>query len=301
MSEITLVYGASSSSKTTLCGQFHRYESNRLQAPGLHVTLDSSVEPMMDEIQEGRVRIWHLGYEQQSINSSLLNALHRLAAGYTPKDIDPVTGQRVSDNWNYNIRGAMSVEGVSLISDALLRYMAIERGQQNVKFVEVSGQAVGGAYQATYSDVKTAMVETITKMKGLPGAQRVLWTAHEGVGTDMQQANTLGPAMTPSKGIDKIPALFAHSLRTESITFMNEEGKPEQGKLIHFDPHVEPKSGLKWPCKVSMSPARTWALRKKASDVSNGVLPGALLARLKDGKLVGGITDFLEFLDSKTS
>lgn len=297
MSELFLIYGASATAKTTACAQFHRYESTRLQVSGLHVTLDSSFEPLDEEIRDGRVRVWHIGYERPEINSSLLNAIHALAAGFMPSHLDPVTGARMSHSFEA-IRGAVSVEGLYMITDQMVRYIAAERGLQNVSFQEASGANVGSAHQSVYSLVKQQTLGAITRMKGLRDVQRILWTSHEGTGTDLMDAEVLGPAMVPAKGLDKIPGYFAHYLRAESLQFINETGQPEIGKLLHFIPHKHTTSSLLWPAKVSLSPQRSWFLSEFARLKSRGVFPGALFNRIEQGVLTGGISDLLRFLDT---
>lgn len=293
MADQLLVYGASNSHKTTMCGQFHDFMARRTGIPGVHITLDSTVAPMQDQIDMGMVRIWHLGYETAHINSSIIAALNAAAAGFVPTHLSP-EGARMSGEYQ-PLQGAMSIEGLWMISDAMKHYFMNERGMVAGGYTETDGSQMGSAQMQLYDMIKNKLFGTVTRMKSLR-IPAVLWSSHEGRGTDMMQAAVLGPAMLPLKGLDKVPGYFAHVLRAESVTIQNAAGQPEGAKLIYFEPHQDKASGMTWPCKTSLTPMRNFQLRQKALEMSGNVLHNALLSRIDQGQLIGGLPEFLKFL-----
>jgi hypothetical protein len=265
VSDQLLIYGASGSGKTTVCGQFHDFMA----------------------------RVWHLGYETAQINSSPIAALNRMANGFVPQHLSHA-GQRLSDQWMYST-GALSVEGLYMLSESLKHYFMKDRGMVNGGYTEADGSQMGMAQMQSYDMIKNQIIATITRMKGLQNVG-ILWTSHEGKGTDMQQAATLGPAMLPLKNLDKVPGFFAHCLRMESTPITNAQGGVEMAKVMYFEPHPDKSSGLLWPCKTSLTPMRNHNLRLKAQELSGGALNNGLLSRIVEGRIVGGLPDFLNFL-----
>lgn len=306
MAEQLMDYGPSGTGKTTDCGQFHRYEAIKRyeqQQPyvGLHVTVDSSFEPLQDELAQGLCRVWHLGYETADKQASPLASLVHFAAGFIPVDLNPETGERLSNNWTRGTNVAVSIEGLWMIANTLKQYLMNDRNLLSaVRFTEVNGANVGSADVGIYDIIGNQLFSIVTRLKGAPYG-RILWTSHDGMGEGLGKATVLGPGTLPNKNLDKVSGWFAHTIHKQVFEFTNEHGQTEQGRLLHFEGHKDANTGLIWPCKTSLSPRRTWELKQHALSVSGGQIGGALVARIKDGQMTGGIVDLLRFLDAKAS
>ena len=297
MAEQILVYGASGASKSTQCGVFHEYEAKRTGKPGIHICLDSSVAPLQDQIDAGMVKVWHLGYETVERNASVLTALNAISRGFVPSSLDPTTGARLSVDF-YRHDGAVSIEGLYMISEALKQYFMFSKGMMNQVTPEADGSVVGTAQMQLYDMIKNVFYNLLTQLKGAPYS-RILWTSHESKGTDQNGAAVLGPAILPAKGLDRIPAFFAHCLRLEQLTYTNAAGQPDTARLLHFAPHKDSITQLTWPAKTSLSPSRFYALRQLAGSLTGGVIQDAIFTRINEqGQVTGGILGLLQFLDA---
>lgn len=301
MSELIMIYGASNASKTTTCGIFHEHEwlkpREGNKEPGIHITLDSTSTPMQDQIDQGMVKVWNLTYETpEQTGANLLHCLHGLSQGWVPQDLDP-TGRRTSNRW-HKPKCSVSFEGLKMVSNALLQYFAKERQLSTTVFVETSGQKVGNVQLQVYNLVRTELESLLTRMKGIATFPRILWTSHEGVGTDAQGVAFCGPDAIPSKGLDKWPPIFAHCFHVESVTLpATETSGPEIAKLFHFSAHQDSRNAI-WPAKVSLTPRKFAQLQAGAHTLSKGLTSTALLAKINSkGEIVGGFKTFLQFLD----
>lgn len=298
---IMLLYGASNSSKTTQLADFHQwYFETHPGAPiGWHVTADSSFIPFQDAIAKGCVRVWDVNYENTLLNpdgqsySNPLKALHIACSGYVPRDVSP-EGKRLSNEWIKH-EGVLTLEGLLMFGEAIMRYMMNGQNLQNVSFYEQSGTAVGQAHLNTYNLVRTQIMSMIVQTRSLSNPY-VIWTSHEGVGTNsVDKAMVLGPAMITKSGLDKVTPNFAHALRLEPLEVQTANGTTEVHRILHIDSHKDPTTGLMWPCKLSL-PLSKLQLMRKLSDYYG--TPNCVPCVVKsDGTLEGGLKAIAQVME----
>lgn len=302
MADSILIYAASGGSKTTQCGEFHRYHQDQLKlynqplVPGWHVTGDSTFAPLADYIQEGAILPWNIAYEAQ-IGGSPISAVMNFSRGMVPAKVDPLTGCRDPQaGWQW-ATGVMSVEGLHVIAELWKYHLMTTGNMQHTLHTDMSGATVGTAQLAIYDIVKNNLHEAVTRMRGLPFVRRVLWTTHEAKGTDQASASVLGPAILVNKNIDKVPGWFANTLRLTPLSYQGPDGKQDTARALYFEPHQDPITQLFWPAKTSLTPRRLQRLKARSRQVgaSGSFLPCVIG---DDGTIRGGIYEFLQACDS---
>lgn len=296
MAETILLYGNSGSSKTTQCAAFHAYEYALAHSRGVpqtlqqqynlryqqwHIFADSGMIPLRDVIGAGQVTPWNLAYEP-----SLMSAAHEVGRGRVPVHTDITTGRRLSDEWQ-PMTGSASIEGLTVISQGMKDYMAKGKGLSQEAFVD-EGRRIGNAQLQVYNLVFDEMYALIMRLKGIP-VPRIMMTAHQ-----VQEAgNPIGPAMVPPKRASSVAPWFEQTLHIEDYEYSTQQGLVKM-KVINFEPHTDPVTQAKWPCKTSLLPRQLNALRQFSAQY-NGVIPITIDA---SGQLVGGLPWYLSILDN---
>lgn len=297
---ILLLYGASNSSKTTQLADFHEwYHSTHPGASiGWHVTADSSFIPFQDAIAKGCVKVWDINYESTILNpdgktySNPLKALHHACSGWVPMHVSP-EGKRLGHEWQMHL-GVLSLEGLLMFGEAIMRYMMNGQNLQNVSFYEQSGTAVGQAHLNTYNLVRTQIMSAVVQTRSLSNPY-VIWTSHEGVGTNsVDKAMVLGPAMITKSGLDKVTPNFAHALRLEPLEVPTANGT-EVHRILHVDSHKDPTTGLMWPCKLSLPLSKLMLMRKLSAHYGTpNCVPCIVDA---EGRLQGGLKAIAQVME----
>jgi hypothetical protein len=298
MAESFLLYGPSGVSKTSQCAEFHSYEKNRQRLtnhwasdiPGMHVTADSSFEPLIDCIEQGIVRPWNVAYEP-----SPLTALISVSKGMVPKDVDLKTGARLSAEF-VPAAGALTIEGLYVFALALKAHL-MSSGMKNTMHTEADGSQFGTAHLSIYDIIANNLQSSVQRMRGLQYVDRFLWTSHETKGTDAMSASVLGPAMLVNKGIDKISGWFSNTFHMTPFTYQSGNGSQESGRLLYFEPHQDQTTQLFWPCKTSLTPTRLLRLRARCKEIgSQGNCMPCIIS--DNGSIIGGISEILKTIDS---
>ncbi len=274
-----LVYGSTSTGKTTLCGQFARYQHwLHRGAPCLYVGCDSGAESAADEIADGCMIPYNLGSHPNP-----LWALRRLARGYWPSQIDGLG--RAVNPWEFiDLRrlglriSGLIVEGITrineLLSGSITNEMQLDTQEPlTAKFrlrpggtdgLVIQGLALQAAEldneesfsmasRGTYKFLQEQTLDYVNRLKAHPYAHRLLMTAHQGEGKTSEgiTARVLGPAVFGRAVVDKAPGWFSSYFHVETIP----EGEfgvlrdPQGRELIHpitRRPILTPESRALW-------------------------------------------------------
>lgn len=315
-----LVYGGSSTGKTTLCGQFARYQYMRYgRRPCLYVGADSGPESAADEVAEGMLIPYNL-----ATHPDPLWALRRIADGMWPRQINPVTGAAVNPQDFVDLRvlnlpiSGLVVEGITRINENLSRSftsdMQIQTGQPLVARFRLngSGAILQGASlmtpetpqeesfslpsQGTFNFIQQQTIDYVSRLKAHPYAPRLLVTAHQGEGKTSEgiAARCLGPMIYGRALVDKAPGWFSSYFHLETVPAHSfGQGSPEM-RAIWFTHHLDRMgSGLWWPSKLGASARITGWFRHNNPT-------GFVLAYIDNNyQLQGGLTPFLEAFDSE--
>lgn len=314
-----LIYGGSSTGKTSLVGQFAKYQFHRHRGrPTLYVGADSGWESAIDEVRAGYMIPYNL-----ATHNNPPWALRRIANGMWPTGIDPDTGAALdpSDKGFRDIRelglqiSGIAVEGITRINQLLSGTMTndLQLSTQEPLTAQfrlrhdrtiVQGNALqfaatpdeesySMASRGTYKWVQEQTLDYVTRFKAHPYAPRLLMTAHQGEGKTSEgvTARCLGPLIYGKAGVADVPGWFSTYFHVETIpegTFG--PGTPEM-RALWFRHHIDRHgSGLQWPSKLGASAKLTFQFRQHFKD---GYIPAWIDA---DG-LKGGLIDFLSAYD----
>lgn len=314
-----LVYGGSSTGKTSLAGQFARYQASMHGGlPCLYVGADSGWESAMDEVIDGVMLPYNLASHPDP-----LWALRRIARGMWPENINPLTGVAQHPNRLFmlpqlGIRiSGLIIEGVTRIGELIAGNMTNElvidtQEPLTAKFrLRPGGHVVQGsallapqnddeesfsmASRGTYKFVQEQTYDWISRVKAHPFAPRLLVTAHQGDGMtsgDGVKARCLGPVVFGKAGVDKCPGWFSSYFHVETIPRNFWAPNSPEMRALWFQHHHDPASGLMWPGKLGASATFTHGFRQQHP---HGFIPAWIDDK---GKLQGGLASFTHAFDT---
>lgn len=318
-----LIYGASSTGKTSQIGQFARYQF-RLHGgrPVLYVGADSGWESAIDEVRDGCLIPYNL-----ATHPNIPWALRRIAKGEWPTRIDPITGAAFdpSEKGFKDLRAmgmeisGMAVEGITRINELLSGTLTNDwqlstQEPLTAQFrLRADGTVLQGnalqfpaaddeenysmASRGTYKWVQEQTLDYVNRFKSHPYAPRLIMTAHQGEGKTSEgiAARCLGPLVFGKALVDKAPGWFSSYFHIETIpqdSWRDSNGKPnDEMRALWFRHHIDRMgSGLQWPSKLGASPLLTQQFRNHFKD-------GFMYSWLDNSGLKGGIAEFLAAYD----
>jgi hypothetical protein len=273
-----LIYGGSSSGKTTQIGLYARYQHYVTGAPVYYIGADSGWEAAADEVAMGILKPYSL-----SSHPNIPWALRRLTKGFWPAQIDPVTGAAVNPldfrpMPELGIRcGGLAVEGITRINELLSGTLSNDwqldtqepltakfriRGDgtllqgKSLDLIEAGDEeSFSMASRGTYKFVQEQTLDYVNRFKAHPFAPRLLMTAHQGEGKSNEgvSARVLGPSIFGKAGVANAPGWFSHYFHIESIP-ASANNNPDM-KALWFVFHPDRAgSGLLWPSKLGVTP-----------------------------------------------
>lgn len=324
-----LLYGATSTGKTAQLGEMAQWEWKKHGRISRLISADSGWDPL-EHMVVGPER--PLGTQNPDGSSVCIEAwnvqglqnpwviLVELSEGAWPEVVQGPSGPRLrmkrptldKEGWilsaDGKIVGQMLIEGLATIATVGMQdHINQARGlaqdvvkpfQSVVPEVDPSGKetsrsiTLSNASMSHYGHVQRWLLDDLVPRFGRMPVSRVVWTSHEGRGTDDitgQPNSVLGPLVIGKAYTDKTTQKFGHSFHTTvGIT----TGKTAKGEAVisqdfraWFLPHPdEYLTKMNWPAKVSLPIARSQELLRK--------YPGGFIP------LNGGtsMVDFLEFL-----
>jgi hypothetical protein len=274
-------YGPTGSRKTSQIGEFAKYIYEKTGKKTRLVSTDGGGwAPIQDLINAGIIDAWRLTDEAE-----LLSAIKGASLGAWPSNL--VNGVRPpgktfaptpeARSKSLADVGAYAVEGWFSIASACMRYL-VDKGRkvnedvvskftENGDFGEFS---FGAPSRGHYGFVQSFILDIIRNFSALP-VERVLYTSLEGKGEDkLTKGLQYGPAVAGSAITAAIPQYVGDCLHFEDFT---EEGandplNPKQ-KLIEtkvrcwFQSHPDTQTGVMWPAKARLVPAKVAEFKKR--------------------------------------
>jgi hypothetical protein len=283
-----LIYGASSSgSKTTLCGEFAKYQYEKLGVPTLYCGSDSGWEQVQDEVVEPG---YMLPFNLQSAVTPVW-ALRRITRGYWPAGMDKTGISRATDKEMVDISklfpvgprgyriGGLIIEGLTrnaqLITTTLINEVDVETGEPTMSrfrlqsdgtIIKPQGkgdfagpcrdeeESFGMNSRGTFSNVQQQTLDYVNRLKGHPYAPRIVVTAHQGEGKtsgDGGSSRCLGPVIMGRAGVGECPGWFSSYFHTEALPANSLGWNNPEMRRLWFTFHPDQNgSGLMWPGKL---------------------------------------------------
>lgn len=275
-----VLYGPTGTRKTSQIGEFAKYIYEKTGKVTRLVSTDGGGwAPIQDLINAEIIDAWRLTDEPQ-----LLNAIVAASRGAWPKNLKnglrtpgpvfvPSTAQRAESLKNV---GAYAMEGWFSIASAVMRFLVDQGRKINEdvvsKFTEQSdfGEfSFGAPSRGHYGFVQSFILDIIRNFSSLP-VERVLYTSLEGKGADkLTNGLQYGPAVAGTAITAAIPQYVGDCLHFEDFT---EEGgidpKNPKQKLIEtkvrawFQSHPDSQTGVMWPAKARLVPAKVPAFKE---------------------------------------
>jgi uncharacterized protein YukE len=266
-----------------MCKQFARYIYERTGKCSLLLSMDGGGwGPMQPEIDAGVINAYRCNIEVP------LPTLRKISQGYWPEDTSKAraveTNLRQVDWGKY---GAVIVEGVTSISQALMRHLAdkgIKTGEEatNPFFQNliVDGQKVAeqfaGNSRAHYGFVQNQLYSMITNFNSLP-CEYVLFTGLESRAEEDDRTPIYGPQIAGKKATALVPSwvgdcIHAQGTPVKQTTQIPDPADPKkvvEAEIItmavrmYFVSHPDPVTTIRYPAKPRVSPEAVPALMKK--------------------------------------
>jgi len=234
--------------------------------------------PVQAEIDAGIIEALRIVEAEQP-----LPLLRKLGQGYWPID-----GKlQLSDLSGVS---AYAVEGLTSIPMLLLRHL-VKTGRKVSeevigKFeeeIEVDGKKVKETFSAPsrshYGFIQNFVLDMLASFRALP-VERVLFTAHEGKGSDdITNQMVYGPATVGKAITDRLPSEVGDLLHFYAIPSV-QAGGPAKGRLevrCYMDKHPDSQTQVLWPAKTRLQPeqlgefATRWPDRSFPLTLTSGI------------------------------
>jgi hypothetical protein len=299
------IYAESGCFKSTAGKHFSHYIYEKVRKKTLLVSLDGGGwGPMQPEVDAGIINAYRCGMEVP------LPTLRNISKGKWP--IDPTqTRANATDlhDVDWNEYGGMIVEGISSISQALMRHLAdnqIKTGEEATspfsQRVLVDGvvktETFAGNSKAHYGFVQNQMYSLITNFTSLP-CEYVLFTALPSRAEDDDRTPIYGPQVAGKKATALVPSWVGDCIHGEgtavrkTVTVPNPADPKQKIETeivdtvvrMYFIKHPDPVTGIMFPCKPRVSPEVIPELMKR--------FPGGYF----EPTLEHGFDDYLKTVD----
>lgn len=324
-----LMYGATDTGKTSQLGEIAKWYFAKTGKISRLISADSGWDPIEHLVVSPQYAMGTPGplgdpicCEAWAIQG-LANPwviLVELSEGAWPEAISTPTGSRLRMKkaiWKDGFPLAMDgvhqigqylIEGLATIATVGMQdHINTARGlaqeivkpfQSAVGEVDATGKesqrtlTLASASMSHYGQVQRWLLDDLVPRFGKLSVDRIVWTSHEGRGTDDINVNSavLGPLVIGKAVADKTTQKFGHSFHMTVDTQSKQDLKAgktwvERDFRAWFVSHPdETLKTMKWPAKVSLPISRAQELLKK--------FPGGFIPLNEKG-----MTQFLEFLE----
>lgn len=284
MAKTGCIYGSSGSWKTTAVKHFSHYIAETTGKATLLLSTDGGGwGPCDPEVNAGMIR----AYRCDTANIPL-PILRKISQGYWPvntSETDPAKLNLVPINWDEV--GGIAVEGLTSISQMLMRYLAdkaIKTGedatnafrQKVVVNGAVTEEIFAGSSRGHFGFVQNQLYGLVMNFGSLP-AKYVLFTAHESKTEDDDRSTIYGPAIAGKKATALVPSwvgdcIHAQDYKVERLTQVPDISDPKklvESKVIdtvvraYYKKHPDPDTGILFPCKPRITPEKYQELEKE--------------------------------------
>lgn len=283
MARSGILYGDSDTRKSTACKHFARYIYERTGKCTLLLSMDGGGwMPMQPEIDAGIISAYRCNIEVP------LPTLRKISQGYWPTNTSATraaeTDLRLVD---WNKFGGVVVEGVTSISQALMRHLAdkgIKTGeeatspfsQQVIVDGKIGQEQFAGNSRSHYGFVQNQLYSMITNFNSLP-CEYVLFTGLESRAEEDDRTLIYGPQIAGKKATALIPSwvgdcIHAQGFPVQKIIQVPDPSDPK--KMIdsvlvtstvrmYFLSHPDATTQIRYPAKARVTPEAIPLLMKK--------------------------------------
>ena len=305
-----VLYGPTGTRKTSQIGEFSKYIYEKTGKITRLITMDGGgYGSIQDFVNAGIIEPWRL-VEEENPKVALVKA----SKGAWPKStknglrqgavVEPTREQRPQVLKDV---GAYAIEGWASICKAVMRD-AVSKGQKVSedivgKFTETSdmgSETFGAPARSHYGFVQNLLLDLIRNFSSLP-TERTLYTSLEGKGEDrLTKTLQYGPEAAGQAITAAIPTYVGDCLHFEDFT---EDGGVDPNntkqKLVlpqvraWFTQHPDSSTGVMWPAKVRLIPARLKEFRERIGKSGYFILRDVL--NPKEGQAT--LYDYLKLQD----
>jgi hypothetical protein len=305
MARSGIIYGDSGSLKTTAVKHFSHYIYEKTGKSTLLLSMDGGGwGPCQPEIDAGVILPYRCNTQVP------LPLLRKISQGYWPEDSGETEISRTNLRLvNWEKFGGVAVEGVTSISQAIMRHLAdkgIKTGEeatnQFTQKVLVDGtptnESFAGNSRGHFGFTQNQMYSMVTNFNSLP-CEYVLFTGLESRTEEDDRTPIYGPQIAGKKATALIPSWVGDCIHAQGVPVPRTIQVPDPAdakKLIdsvvvdtavrmYFAKHPDPVTSIMFPAKPRVTPERIPELMKK--------WPGGYF----EPGLASGFDDYLKLLD----
>jgi hypothetical protein len=305
MARSGIIYGDSNTLKSTACKHFSHYIYERTGKCTLLLSMDGGGwAPMQPEIDAGVISAYRCNTQVP------LPILRRISQGYWPEDTGETEISRTNlRKVDWQKFGGMVIEGVTSISQAIMRHLAdkgIKTGEEATSpfaqrvMVEgvVETEAFAGSSRAHYGFTQNQLYSMISNFSSLP-CEYVLWTALESRAEEDDRTLVYGPQVAGKKATALVPSWVGDCIHAQGTSVRKTVQVPDPAdakKLVdseivetnvrmYFIKHPDPVTSILYPAKPRVTPEKIPDLMKR--------YPGGYF----EPSLTSGFDDYLKLLD----
>ena len=266
MARTGLIYGDTNTYKSTAVGHFSRYIYEKTGKRTLLLTTDGGgLEPIQGEIKGGLL-VPHRCNVQMP-----LPFLYKIAEGYWPEHPEDASLLTNLVRINYEEFGGLAIEGLSSVSQTVMRYLAdngVKTGEDATNQfglqVMVNGKAevvkFAGNSRGHYGFTQNHLYSLMMKFASWP-VEYVLWTAHSSKSEEEDRTPIYGPDVAGKKATAKVPTWVGHCIHAQDFQVRKPVEIPdpadpkkkvtvdeiEQVVRMYFMKHPDPVTGILYP------------------------------------------------------
>lgn len=309
------IYGPTGTYKTTQVKRLAHYLAKKTGKATLLLSTDGGGwEPCQPEVEVGMIK----PYRCETANLPLV-LLRKISQGYWPRNVEETDPERIDlEPIDWNEHAGIAVEGLTSISQVVMRYLPDKgisvggedrkKANSNMAFaqaVQVMGQWMpenfGSNTRGDYGFVQNYLYGLVMNFTSLP-VDYALFTALESKTEDDDRSTIYGPAISGKKGTAQCGAWFGDLIHAQDYPVASKVLVPDPKDInkkieqdiidltirYHFKKHLDPMTGIPFPCKPRVTPEKIADLDKR--------FPGGYFEPKQDG--TDGFDQYLETLDS---
>lgn len=283
MARSGIIFGDSGTGKSTAAKHFSHYIYERTHKLTLLLSLDGGGwGPMQPEIDAGLINAYRCNIEVP------LPTLRKISQGFWP--VDPAMTRAAETNLvrvDWGKYGGVIVEGVTSISQALMRHLAdkgIKTGEEATnpfqQQVIVDGRAVAeqfaGNSRAHYGFVQNQLYSLMMNFNAL-SCEYVLYTGLESRAEEDDRTLIYGPQIAGKKATALVPSWVGDCIHAQGVPVRKTVQIPDAAdpkKMVdseivetairmYFVKHPDPVTGIMYPAKPRVSPEAIPALMRR--------------------------------------
>lgn len=275
-------YGDSGTFKSTAGKHLSRYIYEKTGKKTLLFSQDGGGwGPMEPEIQAGLILPYRCN------NQTPLPVIRKVSQGYWPTDSEESRIENVNMKLvDWSEYGGMIVEGLTSISQSIMRYLAdngVKTGEeatnlfaQNIRVDgNITQEKFAGNSRGHYGFVQNALYSMVMNFSSLP-CEYVLFTALESRTEEDDRTTIYGPQIAGKKATGLVPSWVGDCIHSQGYPVSRLVKVPDpadRSKLVdttvidtvvrsYFVKHPDPNTGIMFPAKPRVTPEQIPGLMK---------------------------------------